>query len=150
MAEFVPTPENDIPIVYSDYDYYYQWSDAEKTVLKRSAASIGKTTDVGNSRVLFVPVDEANADYQEYLVWKEIDGNVAADYEEPELTWDNIRAQRNELLQETDWTVIPDTSVDQAAWKTYRQALRDIPETFKDKKASEVVWPTKPSTAKAS
>tara|TARA_R100000773_G_C4145396_1_gene69905 strand:+ start:10 stop:462 length:453 start_codon:yes stop_codon:yes gene_type:complete len=150
MAEFVPTPENDIPIVYSDYDYYYQWSDAEKTVLKRSAASIGKTTDVGNSRVLFVPVDEANADYQEYLVWKEIDGNVAADYEEPELTWDNIRAQRNELLQETDWTVIPDTSVDQAAWKTYRQALRDIPETFKDKKASEVVWHTKPSTAKAS
>lgn len=149
MAEFVPTPENDIPFEYN-LDFYYQWSDSEKTVLKRSAASVGKTTDVTLGRVLFIPVDEANTDYQEYLKWEAIDGNDVADYEEPELTWNNIRAQRNELLQETDWTVISDTSVDQAAWKTYRQALRDIPETYKDKTASEVVWPTKPSTAKAS
>ena len=37
------------------------------------------------------------------------------------------RAQRDALLTESDWTQVADAPVDQAAWATYRQALRDLP-----------------------
>ena len=50
-------------------NYYYQWGDSEKTFLRRSDASIGKTTDTSNGRVLFIPADESNRHYQEYLEW---------------------------------------------------------------------------------
>jgi hypothetical protein len=40
----------------------------------------------------------------------------------------NVRAQRDRLLADSDWTQLADAPVDQAAWATYRQALRDLPE----------------------
>jgi hypothetical protein len=54
----------------------------------------------------------------------------------------NIREERDAKLAATDWTQVADAPVDQAAWATYRQALRDIPaqEGF----PSEVVWPDSP------
>ena len=93
-----------------------------------------------------IPFDEANTDYQDYLEWAKTNTAEGID----SVTWDEVRKTRNSLLKSTDWTMISDTSVDQTAWKTYRQALRDIPETYKDKEPSEVVYPTQPSTAKAS
>lgn len=54
----------------------------------------------------------------------------------------SVRSQRNALLSESDWTQVPDAPVDQAAWKTYRQALRDI--TSQQGFPYEVTWPTKP------
>ena len=57
-------------------NYYYQWGDSEKTFLRRSDASIGKTTDTSNGRVLFIPADESNRHYQEYLEWV-AEGNTA-------------------------------------------------------------------------
>lgn len=44
-------------------------------------------------------------------------------------------------LAQTDWTQLPDTSVDSTAWATYRQALRDLP-TVKDFANAEL--PTRP------
>lgn len=38
-----------------------------------------------------------------------------------------MRAQRDRLLSESDWTQVADAPVDKAAWATYRQALRDLP-----------------------
>ena len=55
--------------------------------------------------------------------------------------WANIRARRNTMLAECDWTQLPDVPVDRAAWAAYRQALRDItnqPDAF------AVSWPTAP------
>lgn len=37
---------------------------------------------------------------------------------------------RDRLLVESDWTQLPDTPADKAAWATYRQALRDFPATW--------------------
>ena len=37
-----------------------------------------------------------------------------------------VRADRNRLLSESDWTQLPDAPVDSQAWSVYRQALRDI------------------------
>ena len=51
------------------------------------------------------------------------------------------RTKRNELLAETDWMANSDVTMTDA-WKTYRQALRDLPaaDGFPD-----VDMPTKPS-----
>ena len=111
----------------------------------KTADTLKKVDDDGN--VSFVPICPWNIDYEEYLEWAKTNTANAVD---SSLTWNDIRLKRDTLLMSTDWTMISDTSVDQVAWKTYRQALRDIPETYKDKEPSEVVWPTQPSTAKAS
>lgn len=52
------------------------------------------------------------------------------------------RAQRNELLSASDWTQVADAPVDQAAWATYRQALRDI--TAQAGFPATINWPVAP------
>ena len=91
-----------------------------------------------------IPFDEANTDYQEYLEWAKTNTPEAAD---DTLTWDDIRATRDQILRDTDWTMTTGASVDQAQWAAYRQNLRDLPQTYKDKTPDDVVWPTQPSTA---
>ena len=39
---------------------------------------------------------------------------------------ESVRKTRNQKLKETDWTQIPDCTVDKIVWKEYRQELRDI------------------------
>ena len=92
-----------------------------------------------------IPFDEANTDYQEYLEWAKTNTAEAADTET--LTWDSIRATRDQILKDTDWTMTTGSTVDQAQWAAYRQNLRDLPQTYKDKTPDDVVWPTQPSTA---
>jgi hypothetical protein len=58
-----------------------------------------------------------------------------------------VRAERNRLLAESDWTQMPDAraamgEVKAAEWDAYRQALRDVPE--QEGFPENVVWPTKP------
>ena len=91
-----------------------------------------------------IPFDEANTDYQQYLEWAKTNTAEAAD---DTLTWDNIRATRDQILSDTDWTMTTGASVDQAQWAAYRQNIRDIPQTYSGKTPDEVVWPTQPSTA---
>jgi len=43
-----------------------------------------------------------------------------------------LRYWRDTELARTDWTQVADAPVDQAAWATYRQALRDLPSSNKD------------------
>ena len=101
-------------------------------------------TDETN-RVKIIPFDEANRDYQEYLEWV-AKGNTAEAVDDT-LTWDDIRSTRDQILRSTDWTMTTGATVDQAQWAAYRQVIRDIPQTYKDKTPSDVVWPTQPSTA---
>lgn len=56
---------------------------------------------------------------------------------------ENIRARRNQLLVDCDWTQLPDASVDVTTWSTYRQELRDIP--TQTGFPWNVQWPVKPS-----
>lgn len=62
----------------------------------------------------------------------------------PISTWTTIRSQRDLLLDDSDWAVMPDATPKPSkdAWLTYRQALRDIPQNFQT--PEEVVWPEKP------
>ena len=55
--------------------------------------------------------------------------------------WVAVRNMRNNLLQATDWRASSDLTLADA-WKTYRQALRDVP-TQSD--PYNITWPTVPS-----
>jgi len=57
--------------------------------------------------------------------------------------WAYLRNERNRLLAESDWTVLADTPTNTAAWKAYRQALRDLPDNTAD--PANPVWPTPPA-----
>lgn len=59
-----------------------------------------------------------------------------------EITINEIRIWRNLELQNSDWTQLPDAQCDQAAWATYRQALRDLPAQDTDPK--KITFPTRP------
>ena len=105
-----------------------------------------RLTDSSTNEVKCIPFDEDNTDYQEYLEWV-AEGNTAEAVDEDILTWDSIRATRDQILRDTDWTMTSGATVDQAQWAAYRQVIRDIPQTYKDKTPDDVVWPTQPSTA---
>jgi len=56
-----------------------------------------------------------------------------------------LRKQRDILLTETDYMALGDVTLSDA-WKTYRQALRDITDTTpSDDALSNITFPTKPS-----
>ena len=59
-----------------------------------------------------------------------------------EQKWNEIRSKRNSLLSQSDWTQLEDSRENKEAWATYRQELRDIPQTFSTPET--VVWPSKP------
>ena len=66
-----------------------------------------------------------------------------------------LREVRNQLLSETDWMIVKSTETGVAMsndWKTYRQALRDLPansspslDEYYELNFSSVTWPTEPS-----
>ena len=62
-----------------------------------------------------------------------------------------LRLERNARIAETDWRASSDLTMSDA-WKTYRQALRDLPATASpsldsndDLDLTSVTWPTEPS-----
>jgi hypothetical protein len=69
------------------------------------------------------------------LAEEEVAGRTAQRAEE-------VRAERNQKISESDWTQLPDAPVNKEAWATYRQALRDIPQQAGF--PWNVVWPIKP------
>lgn len=113
--------------------YSYTWADAGQTALLR---------DDGNGQTASIPTDPNNRDYAEFLA----SGAVAKLPSEAPITWDTIRSQRNQLIRDTDWTVLPGATVDQAQWSAYRQILRDLPQTFANSGPESVIWPKAPST----
>ena len=105
--------------------------------------SIKGITDAGQQ--LLIPKDPANTHYQEYLAWL-AQGNTPEPAEDTN-TWEHVRLKRDALIRESDWTMIPGCTVDQAQWAAYRQTLRDIPTTYAETGPESVVWPRKPSTS---
>jgi len=63
----------------------------------------------------------------------------------PGVLLNDLRRERDRRLAETDWVITmhkeKGTNIP-AAWKTYRQALRDLPANTED--PANPVWPTKP------
>tara|TARA_R100000664_G_scaffold19427_1_gene28597 strand:- start:1626 stop:2027 length:402 start_codon:yes stop_codon:yes gene_type:complete len=95
--------------------------------------------------VKMIPFNEANTDYKLYLEWVAA-GNTAEAADPGPSDWDVVREKRDRLLKDSDWAMTTGATIDQAQWSAYREKLRDIPQTYKDKETSEIVWPTAPSS----
>ena len=54
----------------------------------------------------------------------------------------SVRASRTQMLKDSDWTQIADSTADKAAWAVYRQALRDV--TAQAGFPWTIDWPTQP------
>ena len=56
-----------------------------------------------------------------------------------------LREMRNKLLAESDWTQSRDVTLsNDADWKTYRQALRDLPSTASKEFIDQVITASSP------
>ena len=89
---------------------------------------------VNGERIQFTAEEEAARDAEE-KAWSD-----AA----PARRMENLSMQRNNLFAETDGMGNSDVTMS-AAWKTYRQALRDITKTTPaDDALSNITWPKKP------
>ena len=89
----------------------------------------------GGTRVQFTAEEETARDAEEKTF------NDAA----PARRMRTLREQRDILLAETDYMALGDVTLSDA-WKTYRQALRDITDTTpSDDALSNITFPTKPS-----
>ena len=71
--------------------------------------------------------------------------------DDDQVAYYELRKKRNELLKETDYMALSDVTMTDA-WKTYRQALRDLPANTPnpqwDGETStllNVTFPTKPT-----
>ena len=106
-------------------------------------SSIPAVKKIDDGIITCVPFVSDNTDYQEYLEWKK--SNTTA-VDNSVTDWDVARNKRDRLLRSSDWTMTTGATVDQAQWSAYREKLRDIPQTYKGKATSEIVWPTTPST----
>tara|TARA_R110000737_G_C14523995_1_gene475925 strand:+ start:139 stop:528 length:390 start_codon:yes stop_codon:yes gene_type:complete len=58
------------------------------------------------------------------------------------------KRKRNALLEASDWTQFSDsplTSTKKSQWATYRQALRDLPQSHsKAESLDDIIWPIQP------
>ena len=89
------------------------------------------------------------ADLDEDVLYWDVSGDtatkdtdqVAADI--LAVKWEDIRSRRDNLMADSDWRSMPDSPTMSSAWKTYRQALRDLPASESD--PDDITWPTKPS-----
>lgn len=94
----------------------------------------------------------ATPDQWELLTEALADGSATASpYVAPVITLEqamaDLRIARDLALSASDWTQMPDvpfTAAKKAEWATYRQALRDLPDTHASDPA-EAVFPTAPA-----
>ncbi|WP_033576728.1 tail fiber assembly protein [Dickeya chrysanthemi] len=98
---------------------------------------------------------EISDDYYQYLLDQQVRGNVIIFDEstkkpiavtpvplsDTQLAED-ARRQRDNLLTASDWTQVSDAPVDQQAWRTYREILRQVPEQTGF--PLNIAWPVQP------
>jgi len=69
-------------------------------------------------------------------------GNVISTVE-LDVTWEQIRFERQLILNATDWRAVKDRTMSQA-WKDYRQALRELPQEYDTANEAADNWPEAP------
>ncbi len=94
------------------------------------------------------PTNEA--EYEAALMWHGpgdpptwSDIQSAWDTAHAELAFSDLRVERNARLAASDWTQGADAPTNAKAWRSYRQALRDLPATITDP-TQPIEWPEPP------
>jgi len=106
-------------------------------MLKVELVLDSRTSEQEAEAQLLQVLAQAEADYERSLrVQLNAEGRVVeveVKQDRPTLStvrrW--IREYRNKLLAESDYVMLPDVATDKRAWQEYRQALRDLPQTWR-------------------
>ena len=116
--------KTDVPIIYD-----IKWQD-----------------DIGGAEEI-LDADGKSYDPKQYVQSHFVPDDSAKDARLLAAVWKEIREMRDKLLAETDWMMLSDTGTVTAAWKNYRKALREIPQSQDSVKTfADITWPTKPSS----
>ena len=104
--------------------------------------------DIGDAEELKDPFGKSQ-DPKKYVQSHFVPDDSARDARILATEWKRIRAERDRLLTNSDWTQGADsplTSAKKTAWATYRTKLRTLPEDQKDKTTyASITWPSEPS-----
>ena len=117
------------------------------TDIRVQMPNVSFATNVSNEELeqfgyfLVTPTNEPAFDYTKNVVRGAVagDSGLVESWQETAASQDEVaervanksnevRAERDAKLASSDWTQVADAAVDKAAWATYRQALRDIPQ----------------------
>ena len=82
-------------------------------------------------RDMFADTEEATKSEQEAAYQAELDAAAAT----------SVRSERDAKLAATDWMALSDVTMSED-WKTYRQALRDVP--GQSGFPTDITWPSEP------
>ena len=104
--------------------------------------------DIGDAEELKDPFGKSK-DPKGYVQSHFVPDDSARDARILATEWKRIRAERDRLLTNSDWTQGADSplaSGKKTEWATYRTKLRTLPEDQKDKKTyASITWPSEPS-----
>ena len=129
----LPWAYNDLDLSYVPTDVHaVEWdTSTNKGHVEKTDYSVEEITDLGIYQQTLTAFDTKFDDGP---------GNTTEPTDAQKL--DDLRSTRTGLLSETDWMAGSDVTMSDA-WKTYRQALRDLPANTSD--WSNVTYPTEPS-----
>jgi len=103
--------------------------------------------DTGNAEEI-LDNDGNSHDPKQYVQSHFVGDDTAKDARLLAEQWTEIRAERDRLLTNSDWTQGNDTPLsdaDKAKWTTYRGKLRTLPADQSSKTTyASITWPTKP------
>ena len=68
---------------------------------------------------------------------------VLVDESQCDFTWEEVRAERDRELNESDWRALKDVTLT-TAWREYRSALRDLPQNHDSANDACDNWPVMP------
>ena len=125
------------------YNIKYYASKRDSEIVDVEAHTIPAHTDEDGNDV--AEEDVATTYVQTHFIGDDTakDARILAD------EWKLIRAERDRLLANSDWTQANDTALASAKvteWATYRTKLRTLPEDQKAKKTyADITWPSQPS-----
>ena len=71
------------------------------------------------------------------------DGETLIEETFRDVEWDEVRRLRDLDLERCDWRALKDVTLS-AAWRDYRQALRDLPQNHEDANSACDAWPQPP------
>jgi len=71
------------------------------------------------------------------------DGEEVIEVITHDVSWEQVRRERDQALADTDWRAVKDRTMSQA-WKDYRTALRDLPQEHDEANDAADAWPEAP------
>lgn len=133
-----------VTVEYStDDDQYKMWLNVR--IDRKLDGTLPQGEELDSYILSFAPNLGPQPDPYEGVDWSSIESLVDPIQPTTEELAERIRLERNFKLSNCDWTVLPDSPLDnekRQQWEIYRQVLRDI--TTQPTFPNSVIWPTEP------